>query len=269
MFKSEKYTICVKDGIIAYKILKVIFTYKGDIFIKPLYSKSDGLISSINLKPHAQTCDICLEGDQTYQTDSILKLTFHPEDINFPSAAVHFSEKNIDSSKVRKKLNKFNKITKHIATFMFQCLQYFEHDSYQLLPNEISNKDQYLYFELFAIQRKLNYRILVFRYEKAKLKGINGNSCYVRDKIGNKDYAFIISPPDSFNYNEYILLICIRFQSPLGNQHEPCLIYYGGFDDEKTLNDLSRKTSYILAYYPRSAYNFKNKLRSIDLSHPN
>lgn len=251
VLKSKIHTVTITSKGVRYKLFKVQFEPKGDIYVHfPYYKDSEGLVGEAFLKPN--TTSIVLDPNCAKVTSHLVKYSHHSD------GEAHFSQDGKIKTEIRKKSTPLNKLNGHLFTIMLQGIENFEETQSSKYDNGWSEEKSVINFDLEGMEFEALKFVAFWGSFENQTKGLNvpsgkdkiGPQIVYVDKAGIISAGFLIGPEFGNPFTDYILQLRVALIPKLSNQKETTLTFLGGFDTLEQVSDQSRNCSFLTFIYP-------------------
>ncbi len=258
-YYSEDFLVSIKGRDVSYKILRLQFYKKSIIIESPWFMNKEGLVSigrCLAGPPEKATLTLEEEGKVT----SHLVKYNHPIDGN-----VHFSQDGKVYS-LKKNGLPFENVKGHMFSVYLHNLNGFE-------KTESSIKAKYKHIPFSFDSSGKAYKITGHLYKKTFLsklardgRCIIGPFGYTSNPREKKKPAYYLSAPISYPTDSYTLVLTCQSIKPISQkENESSLLFIGGFDSDKVMNNFDIDTKMLVMSYPvDNLQELKQRLGCID-----
>lgn len=269
VIQSKNCTITVTSKGSRYKLFKIFFGAKGDVYINfPYYKENNGIVGQAFLKPQAES--ITLDPDCAKITSHLVKFAYHPD------GETHFSQDGKVKTEIRKKSLPLDKLDGHIFTVSLQNIEKFDEANSPKYNDNFSKKKSVINFNLGDIDFEALKFVGIWNPFTSLIKNIShpippnviGPQFTYKGRKGEQSVGFLIGPEPGNPFNGYVLSLRLSLIPKLNKETETALTFMGGFDCNIETSDPSKDYSFLIFMYPHIKKTGEGTVtfESIDLS---
>ena len=262
-FQAELFILIAEFNGIRNKLLQIIFHKDGSIFVSfPYFDQTEGILSIGTISEISPKTTFSLETAGKVTTNRV-KFSHHSD------GNVHFSQTGKIRTAIKKKSLPLNEYEGHLFTFHAQGLDHFEINSKaENIAPSLKRTELAFKFEpsppkaIKIVGRWSEMRLLVNRSKGSSF----GPTVATETPDGKRRSMFLIGPPETSPLRDYVLGLTCEEIPTIDKEHEPIMLFIGGFGKPKNPM-LYQKDTFLCAMYPILDYaNIVKRIESVDLT---
>jgi hypothetical protein len=245
--QSATHTVTITCKGVRYKLFKIFFGRRGDIYINfPYYKNPNGLVGQAILKPEATT--VTLDPDCSKVTSHLVKFAHHID------GETHFSQDGKVRTEIRKKALPLDKLDGHLFTVALQGVEGFEKADIVKYDHKFSTKKCVVNFDVNILEFEALKFVAMWNPFDSVVSAISkdnkekriGPKFVRKSKDGTLFQGFMISPEPRNPFNGYMLSLGLTAIPKLNKTEETSLSFIGGFDQNIVNSDPSKDYSFLV-----------------------
>lgn len=248
LIRCPKFVITVGNNDEKHKVLNVVFSKSGGIFVSPAYfKKTDGLAGLYHHKAGQKPgpVDIVI-GPEAKVTSSIIKYS-HPIDGN-----AHFSQDGKVITSIKKQSVRLDSHEGHLFTIMLQGLSGNKPVKSVRDSHKAHKTRSVVNFDVPGDLTARSIKFVGWWEHVSKLRFGSekvGPKVFLPNKKGGR-IGFALTPPPNYVLSDRTLILTCETEQPITTSPDPIFSFVGGFDEPHIVNDLTKDTSFMSFVYP-------------------